>query len=58
MGTSLLWQTDTQLHDSVQRQLDWEPDINTREIAVIASDGVITLTGLGRPSHQRRKVTD
>lgn len=45
MGTSLLWQTDTQLHDAVQRQLDWEPSINTREIAVIASDGVITLTG-------------
>jgi osmotically-inducible protein OsmY len=45
MGTSLLWQTDTQLHDSVQRQLDWDPEIDNREIAVIASDGVITLTG-------------
>ena len=45
MGTSLLWQTDTQLHDSVTRQLDWDPEIDAREIAVIASDGVITLTG-------------
>lgn len=45
MGTSLLWQTDSQLHDAVQRQLDWEPEINRRDIAVTASDGVITLTG-------------
>ena len=45
MGTSLLWQTDTQLHDAVQRQLDWDPGINARDIALTASDGVITLTG-------------
>jgi len=45
MGTSLLWQTDAQVHDAVQRQLDWEPEINARDIAVTASDGVITLTG-------------
>ena len=45
MGTSLLWQTDTQLHDAVQRQLDWDPEINAREIGLTASDGVITLTG-------------
>ena len=45
MGTSLLWQTDTQLHDAVQRQLDWDPEINARDIGVTASDGVITLTG-------------
>ena len=45
MGTSLLWQTDTQLHDAVQRQLDWDPEINARAIGLTASDGVITLTG-------------
>jgi osmotically-inducible protein OsmY len=45
MGTSLLWQTDTQLHDAVQRQLEWDPEIDARGIAVTASDGVITLTG-------------
>ena len=45
MGTSLLWQTDTQLHDAVQRQLDWDPEIPAHDIAVTASDGVITLTG-------------
>jgi osmotically-inducible protein OsmY len=45
MGSSLAWQTDTQLHDSVQRQLEWDPEIEAGDIAVIASDGVITLTG-------------
>jgi osmotically-inducible protein OsmY len=45
MGTSLLWQTDGQLHDAVQRQLDCEPEINVKGVAVSASDGVITLTG-------------
>jgi osmotically-inducible protein OsmY len=45
MGTSLLWQTDTQLHDAVRRQLDWEPEFNDHAIAVTASDGVIALTG-------------
>jgi osmotically-inducible protein OsmY len=29
----------------VQRQLDWEPNINAEEIALLASDGVIALTG-------------
>ena len=46
MGTSLLWQTDAQLHDSVQRQLEWDPEIDASDVAVIASDGVITLTGI------------
>lgn len=45
MGSSLSWQTDTQLHDSVQRQLEWDPQIESGDIAVIASEGVITLTG-------------
>lgn len=45
MGWSLSWQTDTQLHDSVQRQLEWDPEIESDNIAVIASDGVITLMG-------------
>jgi osmotically-inducible protein OsmY len=45
MGTSLLWQTDTQLHDAVQHQLDWEPEFNAHDIAMTASDGVIALTG-------------
>jgi osmotically-inducible protein OsmY len=48
MGESLAWQTDTQLHDSVQRQLEWDPEIDAKNLAVIASDGTITLTGIVR----------
>lgn len=45
MGTSLSWRTDPQLHDAVRRQLDEDPEIRAHNIAVIASEGVITLTG-------------
>lgn len=45
MGTSVAWRTDTQLHDAVRRQLDEDPAVRTHDIAVVASDGVITLTG-------------
>jgi osmotically-inducible protein OsmY len=45
MGTSLAWRTDTQLHDAVRLQLDEDPAIRAHDIAVVASDGVITLTG-------------
>ena len=45
MGTGLLWQTDAQLHDAVQRQLEWEPHIDAKNIAVMTSDGVVTLIG-------------
>jgi osmotically-inducible protein OsmY len=45
MGSSLSWQTDTQLHDSVQRQLEWDPHVESHDVAVIASEGVITLAG-------------
>jgi osmotically-inducible protein OsmY len=45
MGTSLSWRTDSQLHDAVQRQLDGAPNVRAKEIALLASEGVITLTG-------------
>jgi len=45
MGTSSAWQTDNQLHDAVQRQLDWEANIRAKDVAIVAADGVITLTG-------------
>jgi osmotically-inducible protein OsmY len=45
MGTSLAWRTDTQLHDAVRLQLDEDPAIGAHDIALVASDGVITLTG-------------
>jgi len=45
MGTSLRWQTDSQLHDAVQRQLECEPAIDVKAVAITASDGVVSLTG-------------
>ena len=45
MGTSLSWKTDTQLHDAVRLRLDEDPAIRAHDIAVVATDGVITLTG-------------
>ena len=45
MGTSLLWQTDSQLHDSVQRELGTALDVDATCVAVIAREGVVTLTG-------------
>ena len=46
MGSSLSWQTDTQLHDSVQRQLEWDPEIESENIAVIAqSVGAVLASG-------------
>jgi osmotically-inducible protein OsmY len=45
MGTSLLWQTDSQLHDAVQRELEWAPEVDATDVALIARDGVVTVTG-------------
>jgi osmotically-inducible protein OsmY len=45
VGTSLSWQTDGQLVEAVERRLESEPGADWREVAVKASDGVITLTG-------------
>ena len=56
MGTRLLWQTDSQLHDAVQRQLDGEPEIHAKRVAVTASEGVITLTGFVDSDAQRFSV--
>ena len=40
MGTSLQWQTDSQLHDAVQRQLEWEADINVKQVKTLIADAL------------------
>lgn len=45
MGSDLLWRTDSDLHDAVAYRLEWEADVNPSDIAIAASDGVVTLTG-------------
>jgi osmotically-inducible protein OsmY len=36
---------DNQLRDYVLREIDWEPEISSTDIAVAAEDGVVSLTG-------------
>ena len=38
-------ESDQHLRDAVQFQLDWEPEITSKDISVSARDGVISLTG-------------
>jgi osmotically-inducible protein OsmY len=37
--------TDTQLREAAIRQLDWDPEVDPRSLGIIASDGIVTLTG-------------
>ena len=38
-------ENDRQLRDAVLRQLEWDPQVTSRDINVAATDGVVTLTG-------------
>jgi osmotically-inducible protein OsmY len=40
-----MWQTDEQLHDAVQRSLNEDATFDTQNIGLIATDGVVALTG-------------
>ncbi len=37
--------TDSELRSDVERELEWDPSIDARNIAVAAKNGVVTLTG-------------
>ena len=45
MQTRTQNETDNQLRTAVAMQIDWEPEVMSRDIAVVARDGVVTLTG-------------
>ena len=45
MSTATLTETDLRLRTLVQRQLDWDPEVNATEIGVAARHGVVALTG-------------
>ena len=38
-------ETDKQLRDAVLQQIDWKPEITSKNISVGAEDGAVTLTG-------------
>ena len=39
-------ETDNQLRTAVTMQIDWEPQVMSRDISVAAGEGVVTLTGV------------
>jgi len=38
-------QSDTQIREAVLQQIDWEPEISSKDISVKVQDGIVTLTG-------------
>lgn len=46
MSTAGLSGTDIRLRSAVQRQLDWDPEVDDSGVGVTARDGVVTLTGV------------
>lgn len=45
MNTKLHTATDTSLREAVIRQIDWEPEITSKDISVDVREGAVTLTG-------------
>ena len=45
MQTRTIRETDKQLRDAVLSQLDWDPQVMSRDINVATADNVVTLTG-------------
>jgi len=45
MTTATLTDTDLRVRDAVNRQLEWDPQVDASAIGVTAREGVVTLTG-------------
>ena len=45
MQTKTQKETDRSLQNAVQRQLEWEPEVLSKDIAIKAEDGAVTLSG-------------
>jgi osmotically-inducible protein OsmY len=45
MTTMSLTETDVRVREEVRRQLDWDPDVDSSAVGVVAKHGVVTLTG-------------
>jgi osmotically-inducible protein OsmY len=45
MQTKMHTQSDNHLRDAVMRQLEWDPEIVSQDIAASAKNGAVTLTG-------------
>jgi len=53
MTTRTTNETDSQLRGAVAMQIDWEPDVTSRDISVAAHEGVITLTGFTHSYYEK-----
>ncbi|MGD1073571.1 MAG: BON domain-containing protein [Bryobacteraceae bacterium] len=53
MQTRTQNETDGQLRTAVAMQIDWEPEVTSRDISVAAADGVVTLTGFVHHYYER-----
>ena len=47
---------DSEVKEDVERELRWNPDIDSTDIAVAAKDGVVTLTGFVRSYLQKLRA--
>jgi osmotically-inducible protein OsmY len=45
MTTATMTEKDVRIRDAVQRQLEWDPEVDASAIGVAAKDGSVTLTG-------------
>jgi osmotically-inducible protein OsmY len=45
MSTTTLTNADVRVRDAVQRQLDWDPQVEASGVGVAAKSGAVTLTG-------------
>lgn len=53
MQTQTQNETDNQLRSAVAMQIDWEPEVMSRDISVAAQEGVVTLTGFVHNYYER-----
>lgn len=47
-ATKIVTTEDKQLRDAVQRQIEWEPEITSKDISVSVHDHIVSLTGFVR----------
>jgi osmotically-inducible protein OsmY len=45
MTTATMTEKDVRVRDAVQRQLEWDPEVDASAIGIAAKDGSVTLTG-------------
>ena len=53
MNTRNTSEIDSQLRSAVAMQIDWEPEVTSRDISVAAHEGVVTLTGFAANYYEK-----